>query len=47
MKFKDLKAMQKNELNEKGECFEHPGRKLEEVSEKNYFLKLMKSQERV
>lgn len=28
------------ELNEKGECFEHPGKKLEEVSEENYFFKL-------
>ncbi len=29
-----------DELNEKGECFEHPGKKLEEVSEENYFFKL-------
>jgi methionyl-tRNA synthetase len=28
------------ELNQDGECFEHPGRKLEEVEEKNYFFKL-------
>lgn len=28
------------ELNEKGECFEHPGKKLELVSENNYFFKL-------
>lgn len=28
------------ELNEKGECFEHPGKKLELVSETNYFFKL-------
>ena len=33
---------EKNELNEKGECFEHPGRPLEEVSEENYFFKLSK-----
>lgn len=31
-----------DELNEKGECFEHPGKKLEEVSETNYFFKLSK-----
>lgn len=30
----------KDELNEKGECFEHPGKKLEEVKEENYFFKL-------
>src|SRR3990167_534499 len=35
---------EKNELNEKGECFEHPGKKLEEVSEENYFFKLSKYQ---
>lgn len=29
-----------NELNENGECFEHPGKRLEEVSEENYFFKL-------
>ncbi len=29
-----------DELNENGECFEHPGKKLEEVSEENYFFKL-------
>lgn len=33
-----------DELNEKGECFEHPGRKLDEVSEENYFFKLSKYQ---
>lgn len=32
----------KEELNENGECFEHPGKKLEEVEEKNYFFKLSK-----
>jgi len=32
----------KDELNEKGECYEHPGKKLEEVSEENYFFKLSK-----
>lgn len=30
----------KDELDEKGECFEHPGRKLDEVSEENYFFRL-------
>jgi len=36
-----------DELNEKGECFEHPGKKLEEVSEKNYFFKLSKYQKQL
>ncbi len=31
---------EKEELNENGECFEHPGKKLEEVEEENYFFKL-------
>lgn len=31
-----------DELNEKGECFEHPGKKLEMVEEKNYFFNLKK-----
>lgn len=30
------------ELNEHGECFEHPGKPLEKVSEENYFFKLSK-----
>lgn len=29
-----------DELNEKGECFEHPGKKLDKVSEANYFFRL-------
>lgn len=33
---------EKSELNENGECFEHPGKKLDEVSEENYFFKLSK-----
>lgn len=37
----------KNELNEKGECYEHPGRKLEEVAETNYFFKLSKYQDQI
>jgi methionyl-tRNA synthetase len=32
------------ELNDKGECFEHPGKKLETVSEENYFFSLSKYQ---
>jgi len=32
------------DLNENGECFEHPGKKLETVKEKNYFFKLSKYQ---
>ena len=33
------------ELNENGECYEHPGKKLETVKEENYFFKLSKYQE--
>lgn len=29
-----------NELGAKGECFEHPGKKLEEIEEENYFFRL-------
>ncbi len=36
-----------DELNSDGECFEHPGKKLEEVKEKNYFFKLSKYQEKL
>ncbi len=32
----------KIELDENGECFEHPGKKLETVAETNYFFKLSK-----
>ena len=35
----------KEELNEKGECFEHPGKPLEEVEEENYFFKLSEYQD--
>ena len=38
---------EKEELNQNGECFEHPGKKLEEVSEENYFFKLSKYQEQL
>ncbi len=33
-----------DELNEKGECFEHPGKKLDKVSEENYFFRLSRYQ---
>lgn len=36
-----------SELDEKGECYEHPGKKLEEVEEINYFFKLNKYRERL
>lgn len=36
-----------NELNEKGECFEHPGKKLDKVSEVNYFFKLSSYQKKL
>lgn len=35
----------KDELNSDGECFEHPGKKLQEVSEENYFFALSKYQD--
>lgn len=35
------------ELNENGECFEHPGKPLQKVSEKNYFFKLSKYQDQL
>lgn len=38
---------EKSELNEEGECFEHPGKPLEEVSEENYFFKLSKYQKQI
>lgn len=36
-----------SELNENGECFEHPGKKLEEVEEENYFFRLTKYQDQL
>lgn len=36
-----------DELNENGECFEHPGRKLEKISEENYFFRLSKYQQQL
>lgn len=38
---------ERSELNENGECYEHPGKKLEEVSEENYFFKLSKYQKQI
>lgn len=38
---------ERSELNEKGECEEHPGKPLEEVSEENYFFKLSRYQDQV
>lgn len=35
------------ELNEQGECFEHPGKKLESVKEENYFFRLSKYQSKI
>lgn len=36
-----------DELDANGECFEHPGKKLEKVSEENYFFKLSKYQQKL
>lgn len=38
---------EKDELDENGECFEHPGKKLEEVTEENYFFRLSKYQKEI
>ena len=38
---------EKEELNENGECFEHIGKKLEQVKEKNSFFKLSKYQDKL
>lgn len=38
---------EKDELDQKGECFEHPGKPLQEVSESNYFFKLSKYQDAI
>lgn len=35
------------ELNKNGECFEHPGKKLDEVEEENYFFALSKYQDKI
>ncbi|MFZ5845544.1 MAG: methionine--tRNA ligase [Patescibacteria group bacterium] len=36
-----------DELNENGECFEHPGKKLDKVSEENYFFRLSRYQDQL
>ncbi len=36
-----------DELNQNGECFEHPGKKLDTVSEENYFFALSKYQKQL
>lgn len=38
---------EKEELNENGECFEHPGKKLDIVKEENYFFRLSKYQDKI
>lgn len=38
---------EKEELNEQGECFEHPGKKLDVVKEENYFFRLSKYQKQI
>ncbi len=38
---------ERDELNENGECFEHPGKKLDEVEEENYFFKLSSYQDQL
>lgn len=35
------------ELNENGECFEHPGKKLDKVEEENYYFRLSKYEDRI
>lgn len=35
------------ELNENGECYEHPGKKVDEVEEENYFFRLSKYQNKL
>jgi len=37
----------KDDLDQNQECFEHPGKKLETVSEENYFFKLSKYQDKL
>lgn len=38
---------EREEFDKKGECFEHPGKKLEEVEEENYFFKLSQYQDQL
>ena len=37
----------KDELDENGECFEHPGKKLDSVTEENYFFRLSKYKDKL
>jgi methionyl-tRNA synthetase len=37
----------KDELNDKGECSEHPGKKLQKIAEENYFFKLSKYEDKL
>ena len=38
---------EKEELDENGECYEHPGKKLDEVEEENYFFRLSNYQDKI
>lgn len=38
---------EREELDENGECYEHPGKKLEEVTEENYFFALSKYEKKL
>jgi len=38
---------ERDELNENGECYEHPGKKLEDVTEENYFFRLSKYEQQI
>lgn len=38
---------EREDLNEKGECFEHPGKTLQKVTEENYFFRLSKYQKQI
>lgn len=38
---------EKDELDENGQCFEHPGKPLEEVTEENYFFRLSNYQKEI
>lgn len=37
----------RDELNEAGECFEHPGKPLEQITEENYFFRLSRYQDNI
>lgn len=36
-----------DELDQNGECFEHPGKKLDKISEQNYFFRLSKYEDKI